>query len=49
MYDAELGRRREIVVVTKADLPASRDVCSSDLAELWPRRAVDLRPSPAKG
>ena len=26
MYNAELGRRPEIVVVTKADLPAGRDV-----------------------
>ena len=26
MHDAELGRRPEIVVVTKADLPGGRDV-----------------------
>ena len=26
MYNAELARRPEIVVVTKADLPAARDV-----------------------
>ena len=42
MYDAELGQRPEIVVVTKADLPGSRDSAAATGRDDRPRGAADF-------